>query len=133
MAEKAIALPFSINSFGRVTDTTEMSKIWADRVRSVIGTALRERVMLPDFGTDIPSSVFETTEEADSQIQTEVIRAFNEQLSALTLDEVTSTFDEFTGVMNVDITYALPNDEVINTSIGLVSLAGTAPIYEELQ
>jgi phage baseplate assembly protein W len=129
MAEKAIALPFSINSFGRVTDTTEMSKIWADRVRSVIGTALRERVMLPD----IPSSVFETTEEADSQIQTEVIRAFNEQLSALTLDEVTSTFDEFTGVMNVDITYALPNDEVINTSIGLVSLAGTAPIYEELQ
>ena len=133
MAEKAIALPFSINSFGRVTDTTEMSKIWADRVRSVIGTALRERVMLPDFGTDIPSSVFETTEEADSQIQTEVIRAFYEQLSALTLDEVTSTFDEFTGVMNVDITYALPNDEVINTSIGLVSLAGTAPIYEELQ
>ena len=133
MAEKAIALPFSINSFGRVTDTTEMSKIWADRVRSVIGTALRERVMLPDFGTDIPSSVFETTEEADSQVQTEVIRAFNEQLSALTLDEVTSTFDEFTGVMNVDITYALPNDEVINTSIGLVSLAGTAPIYEELQ
>jgi phage baseplate assembly protein W len=133
MAEKAIALPFSINSFGRVTDTTEMSKIWADRVRSVIGTALRERVMLPDFGTDIPSSVFETTEEADSQIQTEVIRAFNEQLSALTLDEVTSTFDEFTGVMNVDITYALPNDEVVNTSIGLVSIAGTAPVYEELQ
>ena len=133
MAEKAIALPFSINSFGRVTDTTEMSKIWADRVRSVIGTALRERVMLPDFGTDIPSSVFETTEEADSQIQTEVIRAFNEQLSALTLDEVSSTFDEFTGVMNVDITYALPNDEVVNTSIGLVSIAGTAPVYEELQ
>jgi phage baseplate assembly protein W len=133
MAEKAIALPFSINSFGKVTDTTELSKIWADRVRSVIGTALRERVMLPDFGTDIPSSVFETTEEADSQIQTEVIRAFNEQLSALTLDEVTSTFDEFTNVMNVDITYALPNDEVVNTSIGLVSIAGTAPIYEELQ
>jgi phage baseplate assembly protein W len=133
MAEKAIVLPFSINSFGRVTDTTEMSKIWADRVRSVIGTALRERVMLPDFGTDIPSSVFETTEEADSQIQTEVIRAFNEQLSALTLDEVSSTFDEFTGVMNVDITYALPNDEVVNTSIGLVSIAGTAPVYEELQ
>jgi phage baseplate assembly protein W len=89
--------------------------------------------MLPDFGTDIPASVFETTEEADSQIQTEVIRAFNEQLSALTLDEVTSTFDEFTGVMNVDITYALPNDEVVSTSIGLVSIAGTAPIYEELQ
>jgi phage baseplate assembly protein W len=133
MAEKAIALPFSINSFGKVSDTTELPKIWADRVRSVIGTALRERVMLPDFGTDIPASVFETTEEADSQIQTEVIRAFNEQLSALTLDEVTSTFDEFTGVMNVDITYALPNDEVVSTSIGLVSIAGTAPIYEELQ
>jgi phage baseplate assembly protein W len=131
MAEKAISLPFSINSFGKLADTTEPQKIWADRVRSVIGTALRERVMQPEFGTDIPSSVFETTEDADAQIRTEVIAAFNSQLPSLTLDDVTSTFDEFSGVMNVDIIYALPNDEVVSTSIGLVSIAGTAPIYEE--
>jgi phage baseplate assembly protein W len=131
MPEKAIALPFSINSFGKITDTTESKKIWADRVRSVVGTALRERVMRPEFGTDVPSSVFETTEDADAQIRTEVIAAFNSQLPSLTLDDVTSTFDEFTGVMNVEIVYALPNDEVVSTSIGLVSIAGTAPIYEE--
>jgi phage baseplate assembly protein W len=87
--------------------------------------------MQPEFGTDIPSSVFETTEDADAQIRTEVIAAFNSQLPSLTLDDVTSTFDEFSGVMNVDIIYALPNDEVVSTSIGLVSIAGTAPIYEE--
>ena len=131
MAEKAIALPFSINSFGKIADTTELKKIWADKVRSVVGTALRERVMRPEFGTDVPSSVFETTEDADAQIRTEVIAAFNSQLPSLTLDDVTSTFDEFTGVMNVEIVYALPNDEVVSTSIGLVSIAGTAPIYEE--
>jgi phage baseplate assembly protein W len=131
MAEKAIALPFSINSFGKIADTTELKKIWADKVRSVVGTALRERVMRPEFGTDVPSSVFETTEDADAQIRTEVIAAFNSQLPSLTLDDVTSTFDEFTGVMNVEMVYALPNDEVVSTSIGLVSIAGTAPIYEE--
>lgn len=131
MAEKALSLPFSIDSFGKVSDTSDFKKIWADRVRSVIGTALRERVMRPDFGTDIPSSVFETTEDADVQIKAEVINAFNDQLQALTLDSTTTTFDEFTGIMNVDITYALPNDEVTSTSIGLVSIAGTSPVYEE--
>lgn len=131
MAEKALSLPFSIDSFGKVSDTSDSKKIWSDRVRSVIGTALRERVMRPDFGTDIPSSVFETTEDADVQIKAEVISAFNDQLQALTLDSTTTTFDEFTGIMNVDITYALPNDEVTSTSIGLVSISGTSPVYEE--
>jgi phage baseplate assembly protein W len=52
MAEKTIALPFSVDPYGKVTVASDQSKIWADRVRSVIGTFLRERVMRPEFGTN---------------------------------------------------------------------------------
>lgn len=131
MAEVAISLPFSIDPYGRVGSTTDQTKIWADKVRSVIGTALRERVMRPKFGTDIPLSVFENQEDAQTQIQFEVSQAFNDQLQNLNLQSISSVFDEYTGIMQVDVTYALPNDEVTSTSIGLIQIEGNAIAIEE--
>ena len=57
MSEIAMSLPFSIDPYGKVSSTTDQKKIWADKVRSVLGTALRERVMLPTFGTLIPYEI----------------------------------------------------------------------------
>jgi phage baseplate assembly protein W len=131
MAEVAISLPFSIDPYGRVGSTTDQTKIWADKTRSVIGTALRERVMRPKFGTDIPLAVFENQEDAQTQIEFEVNQAFNDQLQKLTLQSVSSVFDEYTGIMQVDVTYALPNDEVTSTSIGLIRIEGNAIAIEE--
>jgi phage baseplate assembly protein W len=131
MAEVAISLPFSIDPYGRVGSTQDQTKIWADKVRSVIGTALRERVMRPKFGTDIPLAVFENQEDAQTQIEFEVNQAFNEQLQKLTLQSVDSVFDEYTGIMQVEVIYALPNDEVTSTSIGLIRIQGNAIAIEE--
>jgi phage baseplate assembly protein W len=131
MAEVAISLPFSIDPYGRVGSTQDQTKIWADKVRSVIGTALRERVMRPKFGTDIPLAVFENQEDAQTQIEFEVNQAFNEQLQKLTLQSVDSVFDEYTGIMQVEVIYALPNDEVTSTSIGLIRIEGNTIAIEE--
>jgi phage baseplate assembly protein W len=131
MAEVAISLPFSIDPYGKVTSTTDQPKIWADRVRSVIGTALRERVMQPLFGTEVPFTVFETTEEAESTIENTVQHAFDEQLPLLRLQEVTTTFDEYTNAVNVNVVYALPNQETVDTTLALISLVGNTPINEE--
>jgi phage baseplate assembly protein W len=131
MAELALAMPFSIDPYGKLTVTTDQSKIWADRVRSVIGTALKERVMRPTFGTRIPFTVFNTQEDADSEINREVVQAFNEQLALLKLQNVTTSFDTFTGVINITINYSLPNDIQISTNIGIATIQGNNPIYEE--
>lgn len=132
MAEKAIALPFSIDSYGKVASTQEQSKIWADRVRSVIGTSLRERIMRPTFGTLIPFAMFETDSTAESQIRIEVEQAFTQQLSLLTLENVTVTVNEYTNVLSVNVIYALPNNETVSTVVGLVLVDGANPIYQEL-
>ena len=131
MSEVSLSLPFSVDPYGKITSTTDQSKIWADRVRSVIGTALKERVMRPTFGTRIPFTVFNTEEDADSEINREVVQAFNEQLALLKLQNVTTSFDTFTGIINIIITYALPNDIEVSTNIGIATIQGNNPIYEE--
>jgi phage baseplate assembly protein W len=131
--EVAIALPFSIDPYGKVTQTTDQTKIWADKVRSVIGTALKERVMRPTFGTDIPSAVFENQEDADGRVQELVATSFNSQLPRLTLQGVSTVFDEYSGTLNIEVTYALPNEEVVSTTIGLIVISGNLIPYEERQ
>lgn len=131
--ETAISLPFSIDPYGKVAQTTDQTKIWADKVRSVIGTALKERVMRPTFGTDIPSAVFENQEDADGRILELVSTSFNNQLPRLDLQSVSNSFDQYSGTLTVDITYALPNEEIVSTTVGLIVVSGTLIPYEEPQ
>jgi phage baseplate assembly protein W len=133
MAEVAISLPFSIDPYGKVTSTIDQPKIWGDRVRSVVGTALRERVMQPLFGTEIPFTVFETTEEAEATIETTVQQAFEQQLPLLRLQSVTTNFDEYTNYLSVVIIYALPNQDIVETTLAVISIVGNTPINEETQ
>jgi phage baseplate assembly protein W len=130
--EVSISLPFQIDSYGKVGSTVEQPKIWADRVRSVIGTSLRERTMRPNFGTVIPFALFDTSETATSEIEAEVKSAFLKFLPTLSLQEVTAEFDDVSNIINVSIIYALPNDQIVTTTIGIMTLRGTTPPVEEL-
>lgn len=131
MQEKTISLPFSIDPYGKVTQTSDQSKIWADRVRSVVGTTIRERVMRPEFGTKVAFKIFDTEDEAISAIKTEVTSAFNLQLPLLKLIEISSTFDDYSGTVSTEITYSLPNNIVLTTAVGLVYIGQDNPPVEE--
>ena len=131
MAEIALTLPFSINPYGSVTTTTDQSKIWSDRVRFVIGTNLQERILDPEFGTLVPTAFMETSDDAQSTIETEVERAFQQQLELLTFDSVEISFDDYTGTTNVTITYGLPNGEVTNTVVAISYVSGNNQSVQE--
>jgi phage baseplate assembly protein W len=132
MAERAISLPFSVDPYGRVSSTQLQSKIWSDKVKSVLGTTLRERVMRPNFGTLIPYSLFNSETSAVAEITSEVNSAFVGQLPLLSLQKVNVTSDQYSYVLTVEVIYGLPNSEVVSTVVGLVLIQGTKPIYEEL-
>ena len=132
MAEVAITLPFQIDAYGKVGSSTEQEKIWADRVRSVIGTSLRERVMRPNFGTTIPFALFETSDSAVSEVASEVNSAFLNFLPTLSVQEVEVDFNDYTNVIDVSITYSLPNDRLVTTTIGVVVVRGSLPPIQEL-
>jgi phage baseplate assembly protein W len=133
MAEVSMSLPFSIDSYGKVAITSDFSKLWADRVRATIGTAVGERVMAPNFGSLVPFVVFDGEEEATASVTDEVKRVFTKQLSLLTLSQTDVTFDETTGVLSITVVYSLPNQEEVTTNIGIVTVQGTNPTAEEIK
>ena len=131
LMETSISLPFKVTSYGSIATTTEQAKIWSDRVRAVIGTNIKERVMLPDFGTLVPEAFMQTEDDAESTIKTEVERGFTKYLDQLNLSSVNITFDEYTNTTNVVILYQLPNNEEASVTIGIVTNIGTLPQTQE--
>lgn len=135
MAEKAISLPFSLDTYGKITTATEFSKIWADRVRSVMCTMLDERVMEPTFGTKIADSMFDGVEEAVPTIKTEVEQAFIKFLSTLVLDTVEVSFDEkstdSSGAIYIEVEYTLPNNKTDSIVVAIAAISRNQPAYQE--
>lgn len=124
-------MPFTINSYGKVQTTIDQKKIWADRVYSVIGTLLSERVMRPTFGSDAAKELLSSEEIMIANVENSVRLAFLKFLPVLNLSDVTSSYDSSSNILNIEIIYSLPNQEVVSEKIGFAQLTGNNPIYEE--
>lgn len=59
MTQRAISLPFVFNSAGQIGYTTDEKKIIQDRIVLALMSRFGERVMRPDFGSDVYLSLFE--------------------------------------------------------------------------
>jgi phage baseplate assembly protein W len=120
ITELAISLPFTIGSTGRVMETSDQSKIWQDRVRSVIGTSLGERVMRYSYGSTLYREVFDNQTEVTEKVRGIVFDAFTTHIEVLELEDVSTSFDEANGVMTVFIAYRLPNNELNTLTVNSV-------------
>lgn len=129
--EYAISFPFRLDSYGDVAKTKDPSKIWADRLISVIGTMMGERVARPAFGTQIANQWLNGLSGIDGDMQSEIQQAFIEFLPLLTLLGTSFEHDDANGSLKVIITYSLPNDKVETTVIALVSIGNQQPQYQE--
>lgn len=130
--ELAISLPFRIDAFGTVAATIDQSKIWQDRVRSVIGTALGERVYQPDFGCNAALTAFDGIEDAISSIETDITVAMQQFLPLLALQSVVVEFDEGTNTISAEVQYSVPNSSSYVVKVGIATIDGTNPIQEEI-
>lgn len=129
--EKAIALPFAVDYYGNINLATSQEKVWADRVRAVIGTMLEERVMRPEFGTDIPKLVWDTSDIAAEFIQKEINNAFATYLPLLEVQTVETTFDVNENIVIANIAYSLPNNQEVVETIGIATISPTGALTED--
>lgn len=130
--EVAISLPFTIDDFGSVANTTSQTKIWADRVRSAMGTALDERVFVQNYGTTIPTTLFESVDQMTSAIEDQATEVFARDLPLLTLVSVTATYNQSADTVYAEIEYELPNKEQTSVTIGIASISSDSPLTEEI-
>lgn len=129
--ETAIAVPFKIDVNGSVKVSTTQKAIWNDRVHSVVATSLNERVMKPDFGTNLNSALWAGETAIKRGIETTISAAFGKWLPYLKLVDVQVGDLTTNNEMYVNIRYELPNNASTSTIIGLVGLnANNIPIQE---
>jgi len=131
MSEKAISLPFKLDSYGKISTSSTLSDIWSDRVLSVMGTLKGERVMEPDFGTNLATFVYGNTSGLETSIETEVEQGFIKFLPLLNLVSTEVVANELSGSLDIVITYELPNEEEQTTVVALAAISRKQPIYQE--
>lgn len=128
----ALSLPFSINRFGNVTTTTDQKKIWADRVRSAVGTALTQRVMRPTYGTAIPQLLFDSVDVVRAALESEINSVFANYLPTLIFEEAIINYDDKQNILSLDVRYRLPDGEEELVTLGVATLNGNDIIREEI-
>jgi phage baseplate assembly protein W len=111
---KAISLPFSFDTEGRVSNTTDLSKIIQDRVVLAIMTITGERVMRPNFGTYVRRAVFENIGEAVTLVEQEISTGFSNQFPYLHLINVTSAVD-VDNYLNITVNYKYGSSANVET------------------
>jgi hypothetical protein len=126
----AIKLPFNLLPNGLVETSSNYNQIWADRVRSVLLTSKYERVNRSDFGANLYDGLMGNSSGIGSAEET-VVRlvqeAFSAQLIALSLEGVSVDFDVSQGLLDVTVTYKLPNKDVATTRVNSLSILGSNP------
>lgn len=128
--EHAISLPFTLSANGYIETTTDQRKLWADRVLSVIGTALGERPQRYYFGSKIHFDNFESVTAAEESLYSHISEAFSEYLPLLNFSDLQTSYSKDTGVLSVTVFYSLPDDTTAETKVGTVLIAGNQPPKE---
>jgi phage baseplate assembly protein W len=128
--EKAINLPFTIGYTGSIEATVDQTKIWADRVLGVVGTAIGERTQRYYFGSKVHQELFSTATEIQERLPEIVSEAFASFLPLLSLDRVETSFDSSNGTLTAEIFYLLPDDVRGNVTIGTIIIDGNLPFKE---
>ena len=132
MANEVIALPFSFNAFGKVSTTTDDRVIWKHSVLLVLMTRFGERVMRPDFGTEIGNTLFENEATSIEMLNRTIVIAFNTWLNSLKLIQVNPVFDPSSGSLEISVSYSLPSGQTDEVTLKTALFNRSGDIIQEI-
>lgn len=116
---KAISFPFTLDPFGVVNVTENQTKIFQDRVLTLLSTAVGERPMRPTYGTDVARAMFENQSDAKKAIDQAIRTAISTWIPEVDVDSVNvNTFDD-SGKVGVEVNIILP--DFTSTTVNVLS------------
>ncbi len=126
VTQRAISLPFSISESYGISFTTNENKIYKDRVFLAVMTGLNERVMRPNYGTQIKTAIFENEAVAIPLVDATVRESFSQWLPTLVLQDLYIELDLNTMHLDITISYKLPNEttDEVKISTGTFTRSG---------
>lgn len=104
-----ILLPFSVGGFGGIDFTNDPVRRAVDHIQSLIMTRIGERVMRPDYGSEIWNYVFEPAPHfAAAELSSRLTSALSQWEPSLRIVDITPTSVDADGVyIAVMITFTL--------------------------
>lgn len=132
MTNEVISLPFSFNSFGKISTTTDEAAIWQSRVVLVLMTRFGERAMRPSYGSEIGSTLFENEATSIEMLNRTVTIAFNTWLNSLKLIQITPKFDPNAGALEVSVIYSLPSGKTDEVTLKTALFNRSGDILQEI-
>lgn len=102
-------VPFSLTPTGSVATTNDPSVIAQQRVESLLGTAKGVRVMLPDYGVNLPQYLFEAdVDQVSNEITLDVRSQLNKWEPTIQVTNIIPDIDQQSvGIVNVEIDYQI--------------------------
>jgi len=110
----AIEHPFRFDPLGKTITTSNVNKIYLDRLMTILSTQIYQRPMMPDYGTDIARALYESGQIYSDSIKEAVVRAGAKFLPALSIVSVKVGEVDSTGTSVVEILVSFP-DGTVNT------------------
>lgn len=115
----AIAYPFNLDPVGVVDWTNNSTKIYLDRVLTLLSTNVGQRPMLQKYGTNLSQALFENENRLAISVDQAIRTAIGEWLPQIEVKDIVVGSPDTEGVASVEVFLLLPNS--VSTSISITT------------
>ena len=124
---QAISWPHTLSPNGVVATATSPTKIYLDKLITLLSTSVGQRPMLPTYGVDWSKSLFESDGDAEIAIKQAIADAVAIWLPEVEINDAAISYDSATGIEQVVLSVNLPGDVTANLPINsaLLNYNGT--------
>jgi phage baseplate assembly protein W len=114
---KAIAYPYTLDGFGVVKPTTDVNKIYLDRVLTLLSTNVGQRPILTEYGTDIEAALFENENNFESAINQAIRQAMARWIPDVQVADIKVGVPDQDGIAQVNVTLVMPDSTLTSLTV----------------
>ena len=124
----AISFPYTMDVFGNTTATTDITKIYLDRLLTLLSTNIGQRPILQDYGTDLMRALFENENNLENAVNQAVKEAVSRWIPQMSIEKITVGTVDQEGHADVVISVVLPNDTIASVNISTATFGADGSI-----
>lgn len=124
---QAISFPYTVSPSGVVQSTESASKIYLDKVLTLLSFYVGQRPMQPTYGVDWSRVLFENDSDAKVAIPIAIAEAVSKWIPQVSVTSVEFIGENTDGTENVVVSLKLPDDTLTSLAIntGVINYSGT--------
>jgi len=125
---KAFTYPFTLDPFGVAYTSEDQTKIYKDRILTLLSTAIGARPMRPTYGTNLGKAMFENQDNAEKAVQASIRAAVTTWIPEVDVQEIIVKGVQEDGKMLVELNVVLPDYTQASLAVSSVTLTPTGTV-----